>query len=199
MKILSLACAVGCTLAFAATAAPALAESSVPGAAPPTRTGPKVTPPPRGRELDKFTRTQPPGDKPGRDKPGPKPVDDLAGTPKKPTAWEQTCNDSVHCEFLRSLCDAKGGGMSKNPDGSQTCTVAEGPKVIGSYSGPVQPPRPPRPGIGTFTADPKGGKSFAIQWTCKGEQSCGYLDYGCGKVGGGMSTNPDGSQTCTVE
>jgi hypothetical protein len=157
--------------------------------------------PPRG-DLDKNAfRTAPPGtDKPNGPR-GPKPVDDIAGTPGrgKQVAWEQTCRDSVHCEFLRSLCDAKKGGMSTNPDGSETCTVYEGPVVSGAYSGPVRPPKPPRPGINTLLGNPKGPQPYVVKWTCKSEQSCAYLEYGCSMVGGGMSTNPDGSKTCTVE
>lgn len=202
MKILSIACAATCTLALATAAAtPAYAQTSTPGAAPPPRTGPKVAPPPRVREIDKHaTRPLPPGGAPTR--PDPKPVDDFAGKPggQKPVAWEQTCNDSVHCEFLRSLCTAKGGGMSTNPDGSETCTVHEkGPVVSGAYSGPVRPPKPPRPGIGTFTGIPTGPQPYVVKWTCSGEKSCAYLEYGCSMVGGGMSTNPDGTKTCTVE
>lgn len=80
MKVTSLTVAA-CALAFATgTASSACAQSTVPGATPPTRTGPKVTPPPRGRALDKFTtRTQLPGDKSALPKSGsPTVVDDFA-------------------------------------------------------------------------------------------------------------------------
>ncbi|MGH7006061.1 MAG: hypothetical protein ACREIP_19125, partial [Alphaproteobacteria bacterium] len=82
MKLPSLACAAACALTFtAATASPTFAESTVPGAAPPPRTGPKLTPP-RGRELDKFTtRTQPPGAETMLPKPrGAQVVDEFADT-----------------------------------------------------------------------------------------------------------------------
>lgn len=203
MKIALTACATALAMAFAVTTAtPSLADSTKPGASPSSRPGAKPTPtppaPPRGQFDKNAFRTAPPGSPPPR---GPKPVDDIAGTPNrgKQAAWEQTCRDSVHCEFLRSLCTAKGGGMSTNPDGSETCTVYEGPVVSGSYSGPVRPPKPPRADINTLFGNPRGPQPYVVKWTCKGEQSCAYLDYGCSMVGGGMSTNRDGSQTCTVE
>lgn len=185
----------------AAAASSAFAQSGVPGSTPskPNKVATPPPPPPGGP--DKLTtQTQPklPGDFRKPRQPGV--VDDFKGDPNrgKPVAWEQTCRDSIHCEFLRSLCTAKGGGMSTNPDGSETCTVYEGPHVIGSYRGPVQPPKPPRPGIGTLTGKP-GVQKYVVKWTCSNEQSCKYLDYGCGAVGGGMSSNGDGTQTCTVE
>lgn len=128
MKIFSLACAAACALAFAAaTASSSFAESTTPGAAPPTRTGPKVTPPPRGRELDKFTtRTQPPGDKAALPKPGgPAVVDDFAsGIVYSKAHGGSTCYPDAGPNCVASLdkiCTAHGGGMRTNPDGSVTC------------------------------------------------------------------------------
>ncbi len=199
-RITALSALLGVAFATACTSS-AFAQSGPPGSTPskPNKVATTPPPPPPGGPDKLTTHTGPklPGDRVGKPR-EPGVVDDFKGDPKKPVAWEQTCRDSVHCEFLRSLCDAKKGGMSTNPDGSETCTVQEGPHVIGSYRGPVQPPKPPVPGINTLTGKPNVQK-YVIKWTCSSEQSCKYLDYGCGAVGGGMSSNGNGTQTCTVE
>ena len=200
-RIIALSALLGAAFATAAIST-SFAQSSAPGTpAKPNKVATPPPPPPPGGPDKLTTNTGPklPGDGPRRPR-QPGVVDDIAGGPDKgkKAAWEQTCRDSVHCEFLRSLCTAKGGGMSTNRDGSETCTVYEGPHVIGSYAGPVKPPAPPRHDIGALTGKP-GVTKYVVKWTCSGEKSCAYLDYGCGMVGGGMSSNGDGTQTCTVE
>jgi hypothetical protein len=199
-RMIALSALLGAAFATASLSS-AFAQNGTPSTPPPKPNKVVTTPPPPPGGPDKLTTNTGPK-LPGAPRKPRQPgvVDDIAGDPGKgkPVAWEQTCRDSIHCEFLRSLCTAKGGGMSTNPDGSETCTVYEGPHVIGSYRGPVMPPKPPVPGINTLTGKPNVQK-YVVKWTCSSEQSCKYLDYGCGAVGGGMSSNGDGTQTCTVE
>ena len=204
MKFMT-ASAVLIGVAFAAaSASSAFAQSGAPGT-PSNPTKPKVTavpppPPPPPGGPDKYTtRTQPPGHGTGfGERSGPNVVDDIATRPKEPTkSLDFTCRESSCMDLVQKTCDKHGGGMSTNPDGSVTCTIY-GPHVMGSYFGPVQPPAPPRPGIGNVTAAPKKPVKSGLEITCSSEWCMKSIVAGCDKNGGGLSSNPDGSVTCSL-
>lgn len=185
----------------ASLASSSLAQSTVPGATTPRPVTAVPPPPPPPGGPDKLTtRTQPPGEpgfpRPSRD---PKPQDDFAARPKDPKkSLDVTCSQSWCMDSVIAWCDKRGGSLSTNPDGSITCTVSEGPHVIGSYFGPVLPPRPPGPGVGNIAAAPKGPQKSGLEVTCSSEWCMKSIVSGCDKNGGGLSTNPDGSVTCSM-
>jgi hypothetical protein len=186
-----------------AAASSAFAQSGIPGSTPskPNKVTAVPPPPPPPGGPDKFTtRTQPPGDaglpRPSRE---PKPFDDFAARPKDPAkSLDVTCSQSWCMEIVIAWCDKKGGSLSTNPDGSITCSVSKGPHVIGSLRGPVQPPKPPRPGVGNVAATPKAPQKSGLEITCSSEWCMKSIVAGCDKNGGGLSSNPDGSVTCSL-
>lgn len=189
--------------AFALASSAVLAQSSAPGSSPskPGRFTAVPPPPPAPGGPDKLTtRTQPPGG-PGFGSPArpPKPLDDFAARPKEPIkSLDVTCSQSWCMELVIAWCDKRGGSLSTNPDGSITCTVSKGPHVIGSFLGPVQPPKPPRPGAADFVSTPKSPQKSGLEVTCSSEWCMKSIVAGCDKNGGGLSTNPDGSVTCSM-
>lgn len=117
-----------CAILLLAAAAPAFAQSTVPGAPPgaTTRATPKIAAPPRAHDPSKFA-VRPPAGNPSR--PQPTPVDDIAGNGSGNTTKSQggsTCYPDAgpNCvASLDKLCTKHGGGMRTNDDGSVTCVV----------------------------------------------------------------------------
>lgn len=139
--------AVAVFLGFAVAAASAtsvLAQSSVPGAAPPKpgklTAAPQPPPPPRGDKLSTHTPSPTPGPGPRSvpnlgywPSPSPDPIDDIAGQPAQSQAGHggSTCSQNLGparfgacVSTLALACYNRGGEMRENDDGSWTCVTS---------------------------------------------------------------------------
>jgi hypothetical protein len=194
-RMTALAVLLGLAVA-GAFATNAFAQSSAPGSTP---SKPKVTavpppPPPPGGPDKLTTQTQPrmPGDL--NSGPAPKPLDDIAAKPKDPAkSLEITCSESHCMDLVIEFCDKHGGGLSTNPDGSITCTIDKSTADIGGFLARTKP----QPGKPKLASTPRQARS-GLEVTCSSEWCMKSIVAGCDKNGGGLSTNPDGSVTCSM-
>ncbi|MEE2733013.1 MAG: hypothetical protein VYA55_19495 [Pseudomonadota bacterium] len=95
-----------------------------------------------------------------------------------------TCRpgDSNWCSNgFQIACDLLGGGLSVEKDGGVTCAVPDKAGAVGSFS--------------SGTTD--GERFSQIDLTCYGE--CDEFKANCDKGKGGLSSEPDGGITCSVE
>lgn len=190
-----IAALIGITFAAGASSS-AFAQSTVPGA----NTKPKVAtptpPPPRGP--DKFTtQTKPPGMPGDSARPDPKPVDDISSLPQKPKkSLVFKCKESWCMDLVIKFCDDNGGVLTSE-GGAVVCTF-EGPVVMGSFAGPTKPPAPPRSGPANLTGGPKKPVESGLDITCDGDWCMKSIVTACDKNKGGLSTNDDGSVTCSL-
>lgn len=112
--------------------------------------------------------------------------------------------DSVTCRPATSnwcangfqiACDTQNGGLSTEPDGGITCTYPEyeesstsDSKVALSLVKPLE--------LG-FRLPSTTRTAAWVSLTCHG--NCDAFAQSCSKAGGGMSSEPDGGNTCTVQ
>jgi len=86
-------------------------------------------------------------------------------------------------------CDKNNGGLSKNPDGTTTCSIQPNAKSV-------------RKGAGAFALSGKGGgDKNGVIYKCESDTDfCAtiFADT-CRDSGGGVSSKPDGGIVCTID
>lgn len=117
-----------------------------------------------------------------------------------------TCDDSDEdvkfcATDFADVCTAHGGGLSTNPDGTITCSVVTPKKTApdGLKTAEVSDERGFNRALDLKASDPN---TSALVLTCSPGDSAWCSEGGflkaCDDAGGGMSTNPDGSVSCSV-
>jgi hypothetical protein len=120
-------------------------------------------------------------------------------------AMDGAAADSITCRPATSnwcangfqiQCERQDGGLSTEPDGGITCTYPES-EESGDTSGFEAAQLLQSPNFGLRL--PSTTRTAAwVSLTCHGRR-CDEFAQTCDKAGGGMSTEPDGGSTCTVQ
>lgn len=103
-------------------------------------------------------------------------------------------------------CDKSKGGLSKNPDGTTTCSIQPNAKFsmekIGSLISPLKKDRTTKnPTASAVLASRYGGEDKGVIYRCESDDDfCATVFVkACEKAGGGASTDPDGGVVCTSD
>lgn len=115
--------------------------------------------------------------------------DSLAARAAEPVkSVDYTC---ISCDIdaFVAHCDENNGGLSKNPDGTTTCSIQPNAKSVGK-------------GAGAFALSGKGGgDKNGVIYKCESDTDfCAtiFADT-CRDSGGGVSSKPDGGVVCTID
>jgi hypothetical protein len=120
-------------------------------------------------------------------------------------ATKDAAADSVTCRPATSnwcangfqiACDTQNGGLSTEPDGGITCTYPESEESDGTRSLEAAQSLVEPSSLG-FRLPSTTRTAAWVSLTCHG--SCDAFAQSCTKAGGGMSSEPDGGSTCTVQ
>lgn len=114
--------------------------------------------------------------------------------------------DSVTCRPASSnwcangfqlACDRSEGGLSTEPDGGITCTYPEHESAARELELTTeQRIVPPSPALG-FRQTSRPQTAAWVSLTCNGD--CEWFVQACDRNGGGLSSEPDGGSTCTIQ
>lgn len=103
-------------------------------------------------------------------------------------------------------CDKHDGGLSKNPDGTTTCsiqpTAKSSIKEIGSFINPEKKKRTARnPAASAVLGSRQSGETKGVVYRCESDTDFCATEFvtACEKGGGGASTDPDGGVVCSVD
>jgi hypothetical protein len=117
---------------------------------------------------------------------------------------DYTCISCDIDDFV-AHCDKHKGGLSKNPDGTTTCSIQPSAKSpIEKIGGFISPQKKNRTANGPTSlrdlTNRDGGEDKGVIYRCESDTDFCATDFvaACEKGGGGASTDPDGGVVCTV-
>lgn len=117
---------------------------------------------------------------------------------------DYTCISCDIDDFV-AHCDKHKGGLSKNPDGTTTCSIQPSAKLpiekIGGFISPLKKNRAATsPTSIRALANRDSGEDEGVIYRCESDTDFCATDFvtACEKGGGGASTDPDGGVVCTV-
>lgn len=117
---------------------------------------------------------------------------------------DYTCISCDIDDFV-AHCDKSKGGLSKNPDGTTTCSIQPNTKSsmekVDSFISPLKRDRTTKnPTSSGVLASRDSGEDKGVIYRCESDDDfCATVFVTtCEKGGGGASTDPDGGVVCTV-